>query len=219
MSKCHVRELQMLWEAILTDATHAFPTLRDEFERDLNRLQRIVAHRGIRVFLEDLPAIGKHFDRCLSGGQYRLSGLPLSKRYSNRVVIPKFLRGLYLLVFHDSGQLKEECNVEAIFFVRQLTLAFKKGKLACTEEANEKEVVEFFSVDRSLPEPERFWGPQDCDGSAQGNDASCAIPESFTLDRRAVNACDRESTQTRPASTGSGTPHGWGGPLDFGETP
>lgn len=162
MSKCHVKELQNLWEGILEDATHAFPTLKDEFERDLSRLQGTVAHRGIRVFLEDLPAIGKHFDRCLSCGQYNASGLPLTKRRSETVVIPKFLGGLYLLVFHSSSLLKEEPNVEAIFFVRQLTLAFKKGKLACTTEANEKEVVAFFAVDSYLPEPDGFWQTTDC---------------------------------------------------------
>ena len=172
MSKCHVKELQNLWEAILTDATHAFPTLRDEFERDLSRLQRIVAHRGIRVFLEDLPAIGKHFDRCLSGGQYKLSGFPLTKRYSNTVVIPKFLRGLYLLVFHDSGSLKEDCDVEAIFFIRQLLLAFKKGKLRCTAEADAKEVVEFYAVDSNLPELDEFWDIGECDESANSRSSS-----------------------------------------------
>lgn len=216
MSKCHVRELQSLWEAILTDASHAFPTLRDEFERDLNRLQRIVASRGIRVFLEDLPSIGKHFDRCLSCGQYNLSGLPLSKRYSNTVVIPKFLRGLYLLVFHDSGTLKEDCNVEAIFFVRQLTLAFKKGKIACPEEANENEVVEFFSVDSGLPEPEGFWSSEDCfegfDEEATrrfDNESPCVYPSAFT-------AAGQPSEQTHPVASGSGTAHGWAGPLSFG---
>ena len=162
MSKCHVTELQELWVAILTDAAHAFPTLEAEFERDLARLQKAVAHRGLRVFLEDLPAIGKHFDRCLSGGLYKLSGLPLTKRYSNTVVIPKFLRGLYLQIFYSLGQLKENCNVEAIFFVRQLTLAFKKGKLSCSSEANDREVVEFFDVDSGLPELEEFWGSDGC---------------------------------------------------------
>ena len=161
MSNCHVRELQNLWEGILADAAHAFPTLGDEFERDLSRLQRTVVHRGIRVFLEDLPAIGKHFDRCLSDGQYSFSGLPLTKRCSEKVVIPKFLRGLYLLVFHSSGSLKEDCNVEALFFIRQLTLAFKKGKLSCTAEANEKEVVSFYTVDSQLPELEEFWKTED----------------------------------------------------------
>lgn len=160
--KCHVSELQNLWDGILTDAAHAFPTLKMEFSKDLSRLHRAVAHRGIRVFLEDLAAIGKHFDQCLSAGQYKLSGLPLTKRFSNTVVIPKFLRGLYLLVFHSSGCLKEDCDVEAIFFVRQLTLAFKKGKLRCSDAANEQEVVAFASVDNSLPEPERFWSTEDC---------------------------------------------------------
>jgi len=195
------------------DASHAFPTLRGEFERDLNRLQRLVAHRGIRVFLEDLPAIGKHFDRCLSCGQYKLSGLPLSKRYSNTVVIPKFLRGLYLLVFHESGTLKEDCNVEALFFVRQLTLAFKKGKLSCSDAANEDEVIEFASVDASLPEPERYWDTPSCEREHE------KLAEVSNLDHTphgdtvetSVSTC--RLLQTNPAAPSCGKPHGRGVPL------
>jgi hypothetical protein len=157
MMKSRVSELQNLWEAILEDASRAFPTLADEFERDLTRLQAAVAHRGIRVFLVDLPEIGKHFDRCLSNGLYSLSGLPLTRRISKRVQIPEFLRGLYLEIFDSGNQLKEFPNVKAIFFVRELTLAFKKGKLACTAEANQQEVESFYAVDSILPEPDGFW--------------------------------------------------------------
>lgn len=153
----HVKELQDLWEAILKDASRSFPALGVEFERDLYRLRRLVIARGIRVFLEDLVQVGKHLDRCLSDGEYSPSGLPLTKRFSGGVVIPKFLRGLYLLVFDKSGQLKEDCDVEAIFFLRQLLLAFRKGKLDCTRLAQEQEVLEFYRVDSDLPEPEKFW--------------------------------------------------------------
>lgn len=100
MSKCHVRELSKVYEALFRDASSAYPTLSSEFERDLYRLRRFVELRGIRVYLDDLVAVGKHFDRCLSGGQYILSGLPLTKRFSGRVTIPKFSLGVfYLLVF------------------------------------------------------------------------------------------------------------------------
>lgn len=157
MSKCHVRELSNVFRALFNDAKSTFPTLGAEFEKDLIRLHALVAHRGIRVYLEDLPALGKHLDRCLADGEYKLSGLPLAKRYSNRVVIPKFLRGLYLLVFHEGGLLREDCNLEAVFFLRQLLLVAKKAVYPCSEARILNEVEEFFLTDSQLPEPESFW--------------------------------------------------------------
>ncbi len=160
MSKCHVREMSTFFRSLIEDCLKAYPALGAELERDLNRLLSLVEKRGIGVFLRDLPSVGKHFDRCLSNGEYKLSGLPLTKRYSNRVVIPKFLRGLYLLVFNETGLLKEDYDVMAIKFIRQLTLVYKKATIPCSEEAVQDEVLEFFTVDRTLPEPERFWNDE-----------------------------------------------------------
>jgi hypothetical protein len=161
MSKCHVRELSNVYCALFQDALYAFPTLGAEFEKDLTRLKVLVERRGIRVYLDDLPAVGKHLDRCLAGGQYNLSGLPLTKRFSNRVVIPKFLRGLYLLVFHEGGSLREDCNAEAVFFLRQILYAAKKATYACSFEKTRDEVLEFIETDAQLPEPEGYWNAAD----------------------------------------------------------
>lgn len=160
MSKCHVRELQQVYRALFADALCAYPTLGAEFEKDLARLQKLVERRGLRVYLADLPAVGKHFDKCLALGQYILSGLPLTKRFSGRVVIPKFLRGLYLLVFHETGRLREDCDIEAVFFIRQLCYAAKKMRFDCSQEKVEDSVLDFFETDAELPEPEGFWNAQ-----------------------------------------------------------
>ena len=157
MSKCHVRELSDVYAALFRDAGYTYPTLEMEFEKDLTRLLALVERRGIRVFLEDLPAVGKHLDRCLAGGQYNLSGLPLTKRFSGRVVIPKFLRGLYLLVFHECGRLREDYDVQAIFFLRQILFAAKKATYPCSSEKIEDEVLEFAEVDSLMPVPEGIW--------------------------------------------------------------
>lgn len=167
MSKCHVRELSNVYRCIFSDARYAFPTLEMEFEKDLTRLLSLVEQRGIQVFLVDLPAVGKHLDRCLAGGQYNLSGLPLTKRFSGRVVIPKFLRGLYLLVFHETGRLKEDADIEAIFFLRQILFAAKKTDLDCTDDKRINEVVEFVAVDESLPELDEFWKSEPTNNSSR----------------------------------------------------
>jgi hypothetical protein len=164
MSKCHVGELEQVFRAIFTDALYTFPTLGADFEKDLTRLLVLVARRGIRVYLEDLPAVGKHLDRCLSCGQYELSGLPLTKRFSGRVVIPKFLRGLYLLVFHEHGRLREDYSSDALFFLRQILFAAKKAKFQCSDDKIEDAVLDFIDTDAQLPEPEGYWNavePQD----------------------------------------------------------
>jgi len=157
MSNCHVRELERVYQHLLADATYTFPTLENDFERDLKRLQRFVEHRGIRVYLEYLPAIGKHLDRCLSDGKYIQGGLPLTKRVSPWVVVPKFLRGLYLLVFNESGCLRDDYSVEAIFFLRQIFYAAKKANFACSADKVEDAVQDFVDTDAQLPEPEGYW--------------------------------------------------------------
>ncbi len=157
MPKSHVEELNEVYRALFQDALRAYPTLEAEFEKDLTRLMYLVEQRGIGVYLQDLPAVGKYLDRCLAGGQYGLSGLPLTKRFSGRVVIPKFLRGLYLLVFHEKGRLKEDYDVQAVFFLRQILFAAKKTPMACSQKKIAAEVAAFYNVDVSLPEPEKVW--------------------------------------------------------------
>lgn len=158
MSKSQVKEfLEHVYRAIFADARYAYPTMEAEFEKDLSRLLCLVERRGIRVYLIDLPAVAKHLDRCLDNGSYKLSGLPLTKRFSGRVVIPKFLRGLYLRVFNETGSLREDCDFQAIFFLRQILCAAKKVKLDCSADVVEATVLDFISVDAELPEPEGYW--------------------------------------------------------------
>lgn len=157
MSKSHVRELLQVFDCVLADAANAYPTLVGEFVKDKLRLRTFLRCRGIHALCVDMVAAGKHLDQCLAGGEYKLSGLPLTKRVSRRIVIPKFLRGLYLLVFEESGTLKEDCDVQAVFFLRQILYLARKTDLPCSDEAVQNEVKDFFVVDSGLPEPERFW--------------------------------------------------------------
>lgn len=157
MTKCHARELEQVLVHLLEDAADAYPAQQKEFARDRERLLRLVESRGIHALVVDLPKLGKHLDRCLANGEYKLSGLPLSKRYSNRVVIPKLFRGLHLLVFHETGSLKEDYDVEAVYFLRQLYYVGKKAALACSRRALLAEVEQFFTVDNGLPSPDGFW--------------------------------------------------------------
>lgn len=157
MSKCHVEELNRVYRAIFQDALYAYPALRVEFEKDQIRLSEFVVQRGIHAYCVDLPAAGKHLDQALARGEYTLSGLPLTGRYSGRVVIPKFLRGLYLLVFDKLGCLRRDYDVTALLFLRQILYAGKKADIQCSDDNVAKEIRDFVVVDSSLPEPDSFW--------------------------------------------------------------
>ena len=161
MSNCHVEELLLVYKALVRDALCTYPQLETAFLRDLERLERFSSRRGVRLFTVDLPAIGKHLDRCLSEGQYTLSGLPLTGRVNTRVVFPKYLGELLRLVFNEDGLLKEDdCDVEAIVFLRQFLYCANKTELPCAPELISKEVEDFIQVDSSLPIPNSVWSKE-----------------------------------------------------------
>lgn len=160
MSNRHVREMIGMFDAILTDVSNVYPTLADDFVKDKARLRSFVKCRGIHAICVDMVAAAKHFEQCLAANEYKLSGLPLTKRFSNRVVIPRFLRGLYLLVFDECGTLKGDCDVEAVRFIRQILYLGRKADLPCSDDAVKKEVLDFIAVDSELPEPEGFWNSE-----------------------------------------------------------
>jgi hypothetical protein len=153
----HVQELLQVYQCLFRDIGNTYPELRSDFELDSDHLTRLVNSRGINVFCIDLPAAGKHFDKCLSEGMYSTSGLPLTKRCPRSVMYPQFLRGLHERVFHQSGGLKEDCDVEAILFLRQLYYCAKKVELDCPLEIVLDTVKDFFETDNHLPDPEGFW--------------------------------------------------------------
>lgn len=159
MSSRHVRDLGLVWEAIIHDATHTYPHLRLEFQRDIATQREAVTARGIRFYALDLPLVAKHLDRCLDDGKY-VPGqhIPFTGRVSRAVVIPKFLRGLYLLIFDgQSGLLRQDVDIHAICFLRQLLLVGKKIDLECSPSAVEDAIADLVDTDNSLPVPSDWW--------------------------------------------------------------
>lgn len=166
MSKSHAGETVLVYEALFEDIIYALPHLKASLKRDLDRLRQSSRERGIHLFVVGLPLLGKHFDRCLSRGFYNAPGLPLSKRQSGVVEIPKFLGGLFLEIFGKTGCLRDDYSVLAIRFVRQILYLAKKLPLPFSEDALRTSVSDLFRIDASLPTPERFWSlddPSDCE--------------------------------------------------------
>jgi len=187
MSKSYAAELLRVFHCLFEDVKYAYPAMEAELVKDQESLHKFVESRGLSVFLKDLPALGKHLDRCLANGEYLPSGLPLSKRVSTRVVIPKFLRGLYLLVFDERGQLKGAPDVQAILFLRQVYYLAKKTELDCPLVKKYAEVRAFMQVDRFLPKPSGFWE----DDYVSVKDVECLQTFASTPRYSYGNACFR----------------------------
>jgi hypothetical protein len=146
-----------LYSAMLVDIADKCPHLHVDSIRDFKRLLSAVDSRGLKVFLKDLPEIGKHFDRCLADGQLTRSGLPLARPYKTGVVIPRLFKGLLLSVFNSNGVLRDRPDKESIKFLRQLYHAAKRFYMDCPDSSTWKTVDEFFRTDQECRLPTSDW--------------------------------------------------------------
>jgi hypothetical protein len=77
-------------------------------------------------------------------------------RSSKGSALPCFLHGLTSLVFDSkSGLLKETADVNAVLFIRQICLAFKKVKAKCTPKRERLALLYNVEVDSSLKQSDR----------------------------------------------------------------
>lgn len=155
--KSQEAEVLLMYRYLFVDAGNTYPELREDFRKDYETLAALADERGLHLFCVDLPHVGKHLDRCISEGQFVVCGLPLTKRCPKRIMYPEFLKGLWGLVFSECGRLKEDCDVEALLFLRQFYYMAKKVKLDCPHESVLQEVREFMDTDGQLPDPEEVW--------------------------------------------------------------
>ncbi|UJQ85064.1 MAG: putative replicase protein [Alehxovirus fundenecus] len=146
----YVKYLQGLYTELLVEVSEYYPSLRRDCERDASRLLSLIETRGLSFLMIDLPAMGKHFDRCLSIGLLTSSGIAGQRPYKTGAAIPRLFKGLLLQVFDSSGVLRAVPNVQAIRYLRQLYYAAKKVKVPCDDSRTWEHVHEFFETDREV---------------------------------------------------------------------
>jgi hypothetical protein len=151
-------------EAIFRDCQSTY-TSNHDWERDKNRSLHELAFRGERFLTIDLPALRKHFEKCLEEGSYSASKLYLSGMVSKRVQVPAFCRDLYLQVFDPQGKLRLHPSVRAIADLRQLFEGFGKLKSQCKQKDIDNEVKSFIVNEAELRQPTLHWDSDDLFGS------------------------------------------------------
>lgn len=162
MSNSYVRTVQGLYSAIFADIRAALPTVTG-LERDEHRFLSQLNTRGLGFATIDLPAFGKHFDKCLSTGMLSPSGLPNFGCSGRSRRSPIFLQGLISRVFSSSGVLLSQPCVNSIFFLRQLFYAVKKIKIECKESVRDSTISKYIAQEGSLRPPHLDWCGDDFD--------------------------------------------------------
>lgn len=145
------------YAAILSDIAVEYPHLHVECDRDYKRLLSAVDARGHSFMMIDLPAMGKHFDKCLSYSLLTPSGLPHQRPYKRGAAIPRLFKGMLLRVFDSNGVLRVDPDKRCIFFLRTLYLLAKRFKISCADLSTWKQVDEFFEIDRTVRPPSLNW--------------------------------------------------------------
>lgn len=146
-----------LYNGILKDIEVQFPRLQKDLWRDFSRLSSCVETRGLSFLMIDLVDFGKHFDKCLANQRLTLSGLPFQRAYKKGTVVPRLFKGLLLRVFTPSGELRSDCDVQAIRALRQLYYMAKKFRITCSDERNLTVVRSFYAIEAELRRGSHNW--------------------------------------------------------------
>lgn len=146
-----------LCTAIIEDVAVYYPDDQKMWDRDLTWLHHLAETRGMSVFTMDLPALRKHFDRCLADGCYTRAKLPLcSPKRGSR--LPYLYWGLWSKVFDSlTGCLKDDIDPNSVLFLRTLLDVGKNWESECAPKYLYQATKEFYDVEGHIEVPSSFW--------------------------------------------------------------
>jgi hypothetical protein len=161
MTKSLVTYILGAAHAVLDDYMCLSPAPAQGVDRDKSRLTSLAHDRGLPVFTLDLPALGKHFDKCLADGCYIKPELPLTRVIRGSSSIPRLFSGLMLAIFEPCGMLRSDACVHAISALRQIYNLARKLEIPCDEARTYETVRDFYTIEEGLPPPTLRWGEDD----------------------------------------------------------
>lgn len=135
-------------QAILLDAERSTAA---NLSRDFLTITRRVADEGESFLTITLPTYADSLESALHNRCIGPSDFLAFKKSKNRVS-PVFLQGLLDLIFNPlTGVIKDEPDVQSIFFIRQVCRSFKKIERPCTTKRVDQAKRDYISIDGSIP--------------------------------------------------------------------
>ena len=115
---------------------------------DLKTIKSRVEHEGLSFLQITLPSFGKDLQKGLDLG-YVSDDLFVG--FQRTGGLPRFLSGFLRLVFDSkSGRLLNEPSIDAIFWIRQITLAFEKMSDTCSDARNQSALQRYVECENEL---------------------------------------------------------------------
>jgi len=115
---------------------------------DLRTIQSRVEHEGISFLTISLPNFCKDFEKSLEEGKVAHDSF---LGFERRRGLPRLFGGFLERVFdRASGLLLEDPSIEAIFAVRQMTLAFAKINLPCSDFRIKKAINGYLECEQDI---------------------------------------------------------------------
>lgn len=117
-------------------------------KRDMQTVVERVSCEGYQFLSITLPRLS---DQLLAGLESSL--LPSLEGWKKKrgTEIPEFLQDLWSLIFSPTGCILPEPSVRAIYWIRQISCAFKKVFEVCDPQFVEASIDKFINTDLSLP--------------------------------------------------------------------
>ena len=128
--------------------------------RDLATMRSRIEHDGERFLTIDLPTFGEFLETGLRQSELPSAGCFGFGRTSNKDVRPRFLHGLWSMVFDSKGVLLENPSPHAVRALRQVCYLHKKLKELPSPEKVEAALQQYVETDKSLSDT--IW-PTDLD--------------------------------------------------------
>jgi hypothetical protein len=138
--KSHVSDLAELLHCIYKDVCSACAVEQPDL-RDLETIRSRVKHEGLSFLTITLPQFGADFERSLA--EERIDST-LFRSFRKNGQIPAFWQGIVSLVFDQgTGRIYNEPNIAAIDGIRQMSYAFKKLNIACSNSRSKNAINGF----------------------------------------------------------------------------
>lgn len=116
--------------------------------RDCKTITDRVEHEGLSFLTISLPSFGRSFEEALSSQKVDRS---LFQGFTWKGGLPRFLGGFLDQVFdRGTGLLLDVPSIEAIRAVRQITLAFGKVNVACSDERTASAKMGYIKCEQEL---------------------------------------------------------------------
>lgn len=142
--------------ALLRDVKRELPTCNHvSLLQDMEILKRRVASRGLTVIMDDLPTLGKLYDKGLSSEYFDWKLVPHSLRDGDRCLFSAIIEWS----FRKEGAFIDP-DPTVVFLTRSILYLFKKVEMDATDKARQSAINDFVSTDNDCRWPSLPWNDE-----------------------------------------------------------